>query len=174
MNFLETITTPLTVATSVATDSTGFDFLDIIAVLLTLASLFAYINHRWIKLPITIGIMLISLICSLVMIAIGSFYPYLLFAGALHVNMTELKKQSGIVAIMATIGVTLTTFAVGTIAYYIFSMLGVQIQYSWCLVFGALIAPTDPVAVLGILKTAGAPKSLETKITGESRSRLFT
>jgi len=89
------------------------------------------------------------------MIAIGSFYPpvtanaqefvksidfnealmncmlsYLLFAGALHVNMTELKKQSGIVAIMATIGVTLTTFAVGTIAYYIFSMLGVQIQYS--------------------------------------------
>lgn len=169
------------------------NFLDIIAILLTLASIFAYVNHRWIKLPITIGIMLISLLCSLLMIAAGSFHPpitagaeefvksidfnealmncmlsYLLFAGALHVNMTELKKQRRLVAIMATIGVTITTFAVGTIAYYVFAMLGVQINYAWCLVFGALIAPTDPVAVLGILKTAGAPKSLETKITGES------
>ncbi len=169
------------------------NFLDITAILLTLAALFAYINHRWIKLPVTIGIMLISLIASLVMIAVGQFIPsfddsatafvasidfnealmncmlsYLLFAGALHVNLTELKSQRRIVAIMATIGVTITTFAVGTIAYYIFSLLGVQIPYAWCLVFGALIAPTDPVAVLGILKTAGAPKSLETKITGES------
>jgi len=169
------------------------NFLDIIAVLLTLAALFAYINHRWIKLPVTIGIMLISLVMSLVMISVGQFIPafddsakafvesidfnkalmncmlsYLLFAGALHVNLTELKSQKRIVAIMATLGVTITTFAVGTIAYYIFHMLGVQIPYAWCLVFGALIAPTDPVAVLGILKTAGAPKSLETKITGES------
>jgi CPA1 family monovalent cation:H+ antiporter len=169
------------------------DFLDITAILLTLAALFAYINHRWIKLPVTIGIMLISLIMSLVMIAVGQFIPtfddsakafvesidfnellmngmlsYLLFAGALHVNLTDLKSQKRIVAIMATLGVTITTFAVGTIAYYIFHMLGVEIPYAWCLVFGALIAPTDPVAVLGILKTAGAPKSLETKITGES------
>ncbi len=169
------------------------NFLDIIAILLTLASVFAYINHRWIKLPITIGIMLISLLCSLLMIVAGHFHPpitygaqafvqsidfnealmncmlsYLLFAGALHVNMTELKKQRRLVALMATIGVTITTFAVGTIAYYVFGMLGIEIGYAWCLVFGALIAPTDPVAVLGILKTAGAPKSLETKITGES------
>ena len=169
------------------------NILDITAILLTLASVFAYINHRWIKLPVTIGIMLISLLASLLMLVVGNFYPsltvgatefvqsidfnealmncmlsYLLFAGALHVNMTELKKQRRIVAIMATIGVTITTFAVGTIAYYIFGMLGIEIGYAWCLVFGALIAPTDPVAVLGILKTAGAPKSLETKITGES------
>ena len=171
------------------------DFLDITAILLTLAALFAYINHRWIKLPVTIGIMLISLIMSLVMIAVGQFIPafddsakafvesidfnkalmncmlsYLLFAGALHVNLTELKQQKRIVAIMATLGVTITTFAVGSIAYYIFHMLGVEIPYAWCLVFGALIAPTDPVAVLGILKTAGAPKSLETKITGNPPS----
>lgn len=169
------------------------NFLDIIAILLTLAALFAYINHRWIKLPVTIGIMLISLVMSIAMIAVGQFIPafddsaknfvesidfnkalmngmlsYLLFAGALHVNLTDLKLQKRIVAIMATLGVTITTFAVGTIAYYIFIMLGIQIPYAWCLVFGALIAPTDPVAVLGILKTAGAPKSLETKITGES------
>ena len=169
------------------------NFLDITAILLTLAALFAYINHRWIKLPITIGIMLISLIASLIMIAVGQFIPtfddtaeafvasidfnealmngmlsYLLFAGALHVNLNELKAQKRIVAIMATIGVTFSTFAVGTAAYYIFGMLDVHIPYAWCLVFGALIAPTDPVAVLGILKTAGAPKSLETKITGES------
>lgn len=169
------------------------DFLDITAILLTLAALFSYINHRWIKLPVTIGIMLISLVMSITMIAVGQFIPtfddsakafvesidfnkalmncmlsYLLFAGALHVNLTELRIQKRIVAIMATLGVVITTFAVGTIAYYIFHLLDVQIPYAWCLVFGALIAPTDPVAVLGILKTAGAPKSLETKITGES------
>ncbi|MGJ8655330.1 MAG: cation:proton antiporter [Akkermansiaceae bacterium] len=169
------------------------NFLDITAILLTLAALFAYVNHRWIKLPVTIGIMLISLVASLVMIAVGQFIPtfddsaeafvasidfnealmngmlsYLLFAGALHVNLHQLKLQKRIVAIMATIGVTVSTFAVGTAAYYIFGMLDVHIPYAWCLVFGALIAPTDPVAVLGILKTAGAPKSLETKITGES------
>ena len=169
------------------------NFLDITAILLTLASIFAYVNHRWIKLPVTIGIMLISLIMSIVMIGVGQFIPafddsaeafvasidfnkalmngmlsYLLFAGALHVNLTELKQQKRIVAIMATLGVTITTFAVGTIAFYVFQMLSIPIPYAWCLVFGALIAPTDPVAVLGILKTAGAPKSLETKITGES------
>ena len=169
------------------------NILDISAILITLAALFAYINHRYIKLPITIGIMLISLVLSLLMIGVGQFFPaliveaeefvgsidfnkalmnfmlsFLLFAGALHVNLNELKKQWRIVAVMATIGVTITTFAVGTIAYYLFNALGIEIAYSWCLVFGALIAPTDPVAVLGILKTAGAPKSLETKITGES------
>lgn len=169
------------------------EFLDITAILLTLAALFAYVNHRYIKLPITIGIMLISLIVSLLMIGVGQFSPafddsaeafvasidfnellmngmlsYLLFAGALHVNLNELKQQKKIVAIMATIGVTFSTFAVGTASYYIFGMLNVHIPYIWCLVFGSIVAPTDPVAVLGILKTAGAPKSLETKITGES------
>ncbi len=167
--------------------------LDVIAILITLASLFAYINHRWIKLPITIGIMLISLILSLLLIGVGQFFPsiaseaenfvagidfnkalmnfmlsYLLFAGALHVNLNDLKKEWRIVTIMATLGVIVTTFAIGTISFFLFGLLGVEIPYTWCLVFGALIAPTDPVAVLGILKTAGAPKSLETKITGES------
>ncbi|MGJ8678054.1 MAG: cation:proton antiporter [Akkermansiaceae bacterium] len=169
------------------------ELLDIAAILLTLAALFSYVNHRWIKLPTTIGIMLISLVMSLVLIGLGQFSPpltiaitefvegidfnkalmngmlsYLLFAGALHVNLHELKKQARIVGIMASAGVVLSTFLIGATSFYLFQAMGLSIPWIWCLVFGALISPTDPVAVLGILKTAGAPKSLETKITGES------
>lgn len=169
------------------------EMMDVAAILLSLAGLFAYVNHRWIKLPTTIGIMLISLVASLGLIGISLIWgwmddfaahfvegidfnetlmegmlSYLLFAGALHVNMNELKSQRRLVAVMATLGVVVTTFAVGTAAWGLFMVLGIGVPYIWCLVFGALIAPTDPVAVLGILKTAGAPKSLETKITGES------
>ena len=169
------------------------ELLDISAILLTLAALFSYVNHRWIKLPTTIGIMLISLVMSLVLIGVGQFSPgltesiesfvegidfndalmngmlsYLLFAGALHVNLNELKKQGRIVSIMASVGVVLSTFLIGAASYYLFQAFGINLPWIWCLVFGALISPTDPVAVLGILKTAGAPKSLETKITGES------
>ena len=169
------------------------ELLDVSAILLTLAALFSYANHRWIKLPTTIGIMLISLVMSLVFIGIGQFSPglteavetfvadidfnkalmngmlsYLLFAGALHVNLNELRKQGRIVSIMASAGVVLSTFLIGSASYYLFQAFGINLPWIWCLVFGALISPTDPVAVLGILKTAGAPKSLETKITGES------
>lgn len=169
------------------------ELLDVSAILLTLAALFSYVNHRWIKLPTTIGIMLISLVMSLVFIGIGQFSPglteaveifvadidfnkalmngmlsYLLFAGALHVNLNELRKQGRIVSIMASAGVVLSTFLIGSASYYLFQAFGINLPWIWCLVFGALISPTDPVAVLGILKTVGAPKSLETKITGES------
>ncbi len=169
------------------------ELLDISAILLALAALFSYVNYRWIKLPTTIGIMLISLVMSLALIGLGHFSPwltesikdfvseidfnkalmngmlsYLLFAGALHVNLHELRKQGRIVSIMASIGVVLSTFLIGSAAYFLFGFLGLSVPWIWCLVFGALISPTDPVAVLGILKTAGAPKSLETKITGES------
>lgn len=169
------------------------EFLDITAILLTLAALFSYVNYRWIKLPTTIGVMLIGLAMSLLLIGIGQFSPslteaadefvtridfnkalmngmlsYLLFAGALHVNLNELKKQGRIVTVMASLGVVLSTFSIGAAAYYLFQAFGVGLPWIWCLVFGALISPTYPVAVLGILKKAGAPKSLETKITGES------
>ncbi|MBK1830283.1 sodium:proton antiporter [Verrucomicrobiaceae bacterium R5-34] len=169
------------------------EFLDITAILLSLAALFSYVNYRWIKLPTTIGIMLIGLAMSLIFIGIGQFSPdlteavdefvtridfnkalmngmlsYLLFAGALHVNLNELKKQARIVSIMASLGVVVSTFLIGAVSYFLFQAFGLGIPWIWCLVFGALISPTDPVAVLGILKTAGAPKSLETKITGES------
>ena len=137
--------------------------------------------------------MLISLVASLVLIALGQVFPividraddfvaavdfdsalldvmlsYLLFAGAMHVDIGSLAKQKWIIAMLATVGVMLSTFIVGTAMYYLLGAFGLEIRFIDCLLFGALISPTDPVAVLGILKKAGAPKSLETKITGES------
>lgn len=169
------------------------EFLDIVAILLSLAAVFAYLNHKLLKLPMAIGVMLIGLVMSLVLVLVGTQIPdvqeqatkflkgidfndtlmkgmlsYLLFAGALHVNFKDLMAQKWLVAIMASFGVALSTFLVGSAAYFLFQALGINIHYMWCLVFGALISPTDPVAVLGILKKVGAPKSLETKITGES------
>lgn len=169
------------------------NFLDASAVLLTLAALFAYVNHRFIKLPTTIGIMLIGLFFSILLILLGDFIPlisqsadrfvegidfdtalmkgmlsYLLFAGALHVNINDLKNQKRLVAILASLGVVLSTFLVGGAFYFLFPLFGAQVPFIWCLVFGSIVSPTDPVAVLGILKSAKAPKSLETKITGES------
>ncbi len=167
--------------------------LDTSAILLTLAAVFGYINHRVFKLPTSIGIMLIGLILSLLLLLLGDQWPtmeatahsfvsqidfnetvmevmlsYLLFAGALHVNLGDLKDQKWVVAILASVGLILSTFLVGGASFYIFQLCGLQVPFLWCLVFGSLISPTDPVAVLGILKKAGVPKSLETKITGES------
>lgn len=169
------------------------NFLDATAILLSLAALFAYLNHRFIKLPTVIGIMLIGLFFSIVFILLGDFIPvvsqaadhfvegidfdatlmqgmlsYLLFAGALHVNLNDLREQKRLVAVLASLGVVLSTFLVGTTIYYVFPLMGYQVPYLWCLVFGSIVSPTDPVAVLGIMKKAKVPKSLETKITGES------
>ena len=166
---------------------------DIIAVLISLAAIFGYLNYRYIKLPTTIGLMLLGLLFSFVIIIAGQFKPglaeyaksfvenveldetllgimlsYLLFAGALHVKLQDLSKEKWIIAILATFGVVISTFVVGSTSYFILKILNMEISYLYCLLFGALISPTDPVAVLGILKKAGAPKSLETKITGES------
>ncbi|MEC9037217.1 MAG: sodium:proton antiporter [Verrucomicrobiota bacterium] len=166
---------------------------DIIAVLISLAAIFGYLNYRYIKLPTTIGLMLLGLLFSLAIIIVGQFKPefseyaknfvenveldetllsimlsYLLFAGALHVKLQDLSKERWLIAILATFGVIISTFVVGSASYLILKILNFEISYLYCLLFGALISPTDPVAVLGILKKAGAPKSLETKITGES------
>ncbi len=167
---------------------------NIIALLITLTAILDYINVRFIKLPGTIGIMISALAFSLVMVVMGKLgfgnmihhveslmtqidfnetlmhgmLSFLLFAGALHVNINDLAQQKYIIGIMATLGVIVSTFLIGTLTWYILGFLNISISYLYCLVFGALISPTDPIAVLGILKTAGAPKSLETKITGES------
>lgn len=168
-------------------------FLDLTAVLLVLAALFGYVNLKLFKLPTTIGIMLIGLILSTLLLIFRDAVPlvpdaadqfvesidfnealmegmlsYLLFAGALHVNLGNLADQKKLVGILASFGVVFSTFLIGGVSYYLFPFFGIEMPFIWCLVFGALISPTDPVAVLGILKTAGAPKSLETKITGES------
>ena len=163
------------------------------SILLSFAAIFAFINYRFIKLPTTIGIMLLSLVLSLLLILLGNFgvaledhaikivnsidfdeallhgmLSFLLFAGALHVNINDLRQQKWLIGTLATVGVVLSTFIVGTSIYYLLQWLGISVDYKFCLVFGALISPTDPIAVLSILKISGAPKSLETKIAGES------
>lgn len=163
------------------------------AVLITLSALFSYVNFRYIKLPTTIGIMLIALAVSLLVVALGFvgseldetalvllrsidfneavlhvMLAFLLFAGSLHVNLNDLSKQKGLIGVLASFGVVSSTFLVGTLMWWVLGVLGIQLSYLQCLLFGALISPTDPIAVMGILKGAGVPKSLETKITGES------
>lgn len=169
------------------------NLLQIIALLISLTAVFAYANHRWVKLPTTIGVMIIAMLMSLGLMAADAMgahlqgfakellesldfdaalmqvmLSFLLFAGALHVNLNDLAKQKWVIGLLASIGVVLSTFLVGTASFYLFKMLGLTVPYIFCLLFGALISPTDPIAVLGILKTAGAPKSLETKVVGES------
>jgi CPA1 family monovalent cation:H+ antiporter len=93
---------------------------------------------------------------------------FLLFAGALHVDLDDLLRERWVVGLMATVGVLVSTFLVGGLVYFLLGFLGLGLPLIYCLLFGALISPTDPIAVLGIMKSVGAPKSLETKITGES------
>ena len=168
--------------------------LDIAAVLITLAAVFSYLNHRYIRLPSAIGLMLMALCLSLVLLGLGKLgywrieqtaesfirsidfnrtlmhgmLSFLLFAGALHVNLRDLAEQKWIVGSLATIGTVGSTFVVSGLFFFLARGLGLELPFIYCLLFGALISPTDPIAVLGILKSAGAPKSLETKITGES------
>ena len=101
-------------------------------------------------------------------VLMGSMLNFLLFAGAIHISLHDLRKQRIPVMIFSTVGVIISTFIVGTILYFTFILLGVTIPFIECLVFGALISPTDPIAVIGILKKAGIRKSLEIKVAGES------
>ncbi len=165
----------------------------IATVLTVLAALFGYINARFLKLPLTIGLMVISIGFSLAILALGLIDPdisameygfvsqidfgdfvlngilsFLLFAGALHVDFKALKSQSLPILLFATLGVLFSTFLIGTAAWGLLYLLGIQVPYVYALLFGALISPTDPIAVLGILKKAGVPKPLEIKIVGES------
>ncbi len=170
------------------------ELLDIVALLLSLAAVFSYVNHRFVRLPTTIGLMLIALLSSLAILALskmGIAFPvewargliddidfnvtllhgmlsFLLFAGALHVNLEDLAKQKWVIAILASVGVLGSTFIIGGLGWWLLNLLDMPIPFIYCLLFGALISPTDPIAVLGILKTAGVTKSLETKIAGES------
>jgi len=168
---------------------------DIAAVIVTLAAVFGYINHRFLKLPQSIGLVIIALSASMSVIALDAVFPslgfratarealgqidfhealmkgmlsFLLFAGALHVDMGRLFDRKWAIGSMATVGVIMSTLLVGFAMYFIVGMFGLPIPLPYCLVFGALISPTDPVAVLGILKTIDVPESLEAKIAGES------
>ena len=165
----------------------------IITILVALAAVFGYINVRFLKLPNTIGLMLITIVFTLAILALSYFddtlldaekyiitqidfktvlldvmLSFLLFAGALHTNFEQLRVQRRPVLVFATLGVLVSTFLVGTVMFFILQVIGLEVAYIYCLLFGALISPTDPIAVLGILKQAGVPKKLETKIVGES------
>ena len=171
---------------------------EIIAVLITLAALLAYVNHRFLRMPQTVGLMLLSLAVAAVLLGLGQIggdvgrsvqnaarslmrekidFPavllhgmlsLLLFAGALHVRLEDLLESKWSISILATLGVVGSTFVVGGMVFGLSAWLGLGLGWIFCLLFGALISPTDPVAVMAILKKAGVPKTLETKIAGES------
>lgn len=169
--------------------------LDIIALLIGLSALFGYLNHRFLGLPHTIGLVVVALAASGAVLAIDHLNPTfgiaqqvsgalsevdfqkalmegmlsaLLFAGAAHVDLTELAERKWAIGLMATIGVLISTFIVGGTIWAVARGLGFDLPFIWSLVFGALISPTDPVAVLGILKTVKIPRLLQAKIAGES------
>lgn len=164
--------------------------IELVSLLLVLSALFGALNYFFLKLPQAIGILIIALISSIALLGFDALYPHLgiagtaaatvaslefsdallegmlgllLFAGALHVSLTDLKRQAAIVLLMATLGVALSTAVVGFGLSWITGM-----PLLVALVFGALISPTDPVAVLGVLRTANVRKTLETQIAGES------
>ena len=166
---------------------------EILAVLVTFTAAFSFLNHRYLGLPTTIGVMLIALVFSLALIGLHQLgfvideqvasileridfnkallhgmLSYMLFAGALHVNLEDLVKQKWVIATLATVGVITSTFLVAFLTAGALTLLNIELPFIYCLLFGALISPTDPIAVLAILRKAGASKTLETKITGES------
>ena len=168
--------------------------LDIAALLVTLTALFAWLNHKLIRLPSTIGVMAIALVLSLGLVALGrlgfagitgqaerlvasvdfttvlmqGMLSLLLFAGALHVDLADLVSRRHAIGVLATVGVLISTTIVGLAAWVVLDLVGLPVRLIDCFVFGALISPTDPVAVLGLLKEVKVPHSLEAKIAGES------
>jgi CPA1 family monovalent cation:H+ antiporter len=167
---------------------------EISTILIVLTALFGFVNYRVFRLPTTIGVMVVALLVSLGFIALDSLgfgigrdqaarlvgginfneallhgmLGFMLFAGALQINLKELAGQKWDILLLSTAAVVASTFIVGGLTKLLLDLLGIHVNFLACLLFGALISPTDPVAVLGIIKTSGAPKSLETKIAGEA------
>ncbi len=169
------------------------NYFDIASILISLSAVFGYINEKYLKLPTTIGLMLISIIFSLLTIIVGLLNPaliqhqkelissinfsevlldmmlsFMLFAGALHTNVPKLKEMSRPVFGFAILSTIISTFLVGGLVYLLLVLFGYKIDFIYALLFGALISPTDPIAVLGILKKAKIDKKVETVIVGES------
>lgn len=163
------------------------------SILIVLSAGFAYINFRVLKLPNAIGLMLVSLIFSFFILIMGYYFPafkdnialkmdsinfselllesmlsFMLFAGAIHIKFKDLNNEKLSILLFSTISVLISTFIIGFASYYLLNYMGIPVQLIHAMLFGALISPTDPIAVLSILKSAGVSKSLETKIAGES------
>ncbi len=170
-------------------------FFDIAAVVLVLSAVFGWVNRRFIRLPHQIGLLVLGLAASLALVVVDDVLPqstilesftaavaqinfydtmmngmlaFLLFAGALHVDFSKLRSEAVPVALLATVGVLISTAIVGVATWAAAGVLGIHLPLIWALVFGALISPTDPVAVLSLLKSVRLPESMEIKITGES------
>ena len=166
---------------------------EILTITIVLTAIFAYVNHRLIKWPPTIGIMVLSLLSSIVLAVFGKSHSvlsdkavqlassidfqdvlmnfmlsFLLFAGAIHINARKLKKERWPVLVLSTLGILISTTLVGGMTWGLFGLFHLPIPFIYCLLFGALISPTDPIAILAILKEAKIPSSLELKISGES------
>ncbi|MGB4068164.1 MAG: sodium:proton antiporter [Nitrospira sp.] len=164
-----------------------------LTILICLAALFSYVNHRLLKLPMTIGLMAVALVFSLILLALGKLgfgveaeaqrfigaidfnealmhgmLGFLLFAGALHVKLDELLDLKWVIGTLAVIGTILSSLLIGGLSYVVFALVGLPLPFLYCLLFGALISPTDPIAVMGVLRQARLPKALGMKIVGES------
>ena len=168
--------------------------LDLAAGFVSLTALLAFVNRRFVGLPPTIGVMAIALVCSLLLhgltllglpgleqriqtamarvdfdrLLLDCRLSFLLFAGAINLDFGGIRKRAWAIGLLATAGVAISILGIGLTTWWLLKQLDLDVSLVWCLVFGAIVAPTDPVAVLGILKSAGAPKSLETTIVGES------
>ncbi len=165
----------------------------ILVILISLSAIFAYINHRFIKMPFVIGLFFLSTLLSLVIVSSKmwntAYYSeikslieqtnisrfilevmlgYLLFAGSLHTHWGDIKSQLKPISLLAIVGVLSSTVIIGAFFYGTCSFLGIYISFIYCLIFGALISPTDPIAVLGILTKANVSKKIESTIVGES------
>lgn len=175
------------------TTFSGIGPIEMLSIIVSITAIFSLINYHFIKLPITLGVMLIGLIISLILYIAGFYYPViaqsaqfilekikfdrllldgmlsaLLFAGAIQVNLNDLLRQKWTIAALASMATLGSTFIVGYLLFLVLPFIGIELPFIYCLLFGALISPTDPVAVLAILKRVGIPDSLLAKITGES------
>jgi monovalent cation:H+ antiporter, CPA1 family len=161
------------------------------AIIISIAALLNWVNYKYVRLPSTIGGMLLALVISLILVLFGEaesgfrgqvteliagidfhavvfhwMLPFLLFAAALHVDLADLRQEWLAVSLLALVGTSAAVFAVAGGLFLTMQMLRMPIPWIGCLLFGALISPTDPIAVLGIMKSARAPKSIEMQIAG--------
>ena len=169
------------------------DLFHLFSILIVVSAVFAYINFRYLKLPNTIGLMLVSLVFSLFILVFGNYFPefknditttmyninfselllegmlsFMLFAGAIHIKFKDLNNEKLSILLFSTISVLISTFIIGFSSFYVLNFIGFKTELIHAMLFGALISPTDPISVLSILKSTGISKSLETIIAGES------
>ena len=168
---------------------------DIAAILISLAALLSWVNHKFLGLPSTVGLALMGAVASIIVLIVDLATPgflieqairnfmsgidfetalmqgmlsFLLFAGALHVDLADLRRHWLPVGVLSTVGVVVSTLLVGFGLNLITRLAGMEIPLIWCMVFGALTSPTDPVAVLGAMKHSTTPRGLQATIAGES------